>query len=158
MRLTHPRSSCDHALACTGLPTSVPLWRAPRPKPQSRRMQNLQQNTGQQMRLCSKTKRVQNDILKHYQSNFSLMKNNFPRPRAGHFRYFLISAPVLFKTPTPSQINLIKKAKNNFLLLKKFKNTESAQLCRGRTIPHIPPIYGRLHCTLKIAPHGERLR
>ena len=31
-----------------------------------------------------------------------------------------ISAPVLFKQPTPSQINLIKKAKNHFLLLKKF--------------------------------------
>ena len=40
-----------------------------------------------------------------------------------------ISAPVLFKKPTPSQINLIKDAKNHFLLLKRFKNTESAQLC-----------------------------
>ena len=67
--------------------------------------------------------------------------------RAGHLRYFLIfsiikndffaffiselpiSAPVLFKKPTPSQINLITNAKNHFLLLKKFKNTESAQLC-----------------------------
>ena len=38
------------------------------------------------------------------------------------------SAPVLFKKPTPSQINLIKKGKNHFLLLKKFKNTGSAQL------------------------------
>ena len=37
--------------------------------------------------------------------------------------------PVLFKKPTPSQINLIKNAKNNFLLLKKLKNTDSAQLC-----------------------------
>ena len=53
--------------------------------------------------------------------------------RAGHFRYFFIfslikndffalfikeityfSAPVLFKKPTPSQINLIKNAKNHF--------------------------------------------
>ena len=40
------------------------------------------------------------------------------------------SAPVLFKKPTPSQINLIKNAKNHFLLLKKFKNTESAHHCR----------------------------
>ena len=40
-----------------------------------------------------------------------------------------ISATVLFKIPTPSQINLIKNAKNHFLLIKKFKNTESAQLC-----------------------------
>ena len=64
----------------------------------------------------------------------------------GHFRYFLIFSiiknyflflfiklityfcTVLFKKPTPSQINLIKNAKNHFLLLKKFKNTESAQL------------------------------
>ena len=64
--------------------------------------------------------------------------------RAGHLRYFLkffnsnkwcfcifiklmtyIYAPVLFIKPTPSQINLIK---NNFLLLKKLKNSESAQL------------------------------
>ena len=37
------------------------------------------------------------------------------------------SAPVLFKKPTPSQINLIKNANNNILLLNKFKNTESAQ-------------------------------
>ena len=33
----------------------------------------------------------------------------------------------LFKKPTPSQINFIKNAKNHFLLLKKFKNSESAQ-------------------------------
>ena len=38
------------------------------------------------------------------------------------------SAPVLFKNPTPSQINLINDAKNHFLLLKKLKNSESAQL------------------------------
>ena len=38
------------------------------------------------------------------------------------------SAPFLFINLTPSQINLIKNAKNHFLLLKKFKNTESAQL------------------------------
>ena len=41
-----------------------------------------------------------------------------------------ISAPVLFKKPTPSQINLIKKCKllkSYFLLLTKLKNTESAQ-------------------------------
>ena len=30
---------------------------------------------------------------------------------------------------SPSEINLIKNAKNHFLLLKKFKNTESAHLC-----------------------------
>ena len=30
---------------------------------------------------------------------------------------YLISAPVLFKKPTPSQINLIENAKNNFLLV-----------------------------------------
>ena len=30
--------------------------------------------------------------------------------------------------PTPGQINLIKNAKNHFLLLKNFKNTESAHL------------------------------
>ena len=64
--------------------------------------------------------------------------------RAGHFRYFsifsmikndifaffiklaTISAPGLFTMPT---YNLIKNAKNHFLLLKIFKNTESAQLC-----------------------------
>ena len=39
-----------------------------------------------------------------------------------------MSAPVLFKKLTPSQINLIKNAKNHFLLMKKLKNTESAQL------------------------------
>ena len=41
---------------------------------------------------------------------------------------YFISAPVLFKKPTSSQINLIKSAKTHFLLLKKLKNTESAQL------------------------------
>ena len=65
--------------------------------------------------------------------------------RAGHLRYFWIffnnkndlfaffikfitsiSAPVLFKGPL--SVTLIKNAKNNFLLLKKLKNTESAQL------------------------------
>ena len=34
-----------------------------------------------------------------------------------------------FKKHTPSQINLIKNAKNHFLWLKKLKNTSSAQLC-----------------------------
>ena len=43
-----------------------------------------------------------------------------------------MSAPVVCKKPTPSQINLIKNAKNHFLLFKQFKNTESAQLCSGR--------------------------
>ena len=32
------------------------------------------------------------------------------------------------KKPTPSQISLIKNAKYHFLLWKKFKNTENAQL------------------------------
>ena len=68
------------------------------------------------------------------------------KSRAGYFRYFLIfsiikmifgifyqvnnpiSAPVLFKKPSPSQINFIKNAKKHFLLLKKLKNTERAQL------------------------------
>ena len=67
--------------------------------------------------------------------------------RAGHFRYFFIFSiikddffalfimlityfcTVLFKKPTPSQINLIKSAKNHFLLVKKLKNTWSAHLC-----------------------------
>ena len=67
--------------------------------------------------------------------------------RDGHFRYFLnffnnkkylfaffinlitISAPVLFKKPTPSQINFIKNVKYHFSLLKMFKNTKSVQLC-----------------------------
>ena len=58
--------------------------------------------------------------------NFFNNKNDF-------FLHFLsswwpISAPVLFKKPTPSQIELIKNANIHFLLLKKFKNTESAQL------------------------------
>ena len=39
-----------------------------------------------------------------------------------------LPAPVLFKKPTQSQIKLIKNAKNQILLLKKIKNTESAQL------------------------------
>ena len=51
--------------------------------------------------------------------------------------YQPISAPVLFKMPTPGQINLIKNAKNNFLVL---KNTESAQLC-FQAIPTIKEIY-----------------
>ena len=42
--------------------------------------------------------------------------------------YFWTSPEVL-KKQTPSQINLIQNAENHFLLLKKFKNTESAQLC-----------------------------
>ena len=32
-------------------------------------------------------------------------------------------------SPLTVKINLIKNAKNHFLLLKKLKNTESAQLC-----------------------------
>ena len=48
------------------------------------------------------------------------------------FEFFMklitYSVPFLFINPTPSQINLIKNAKNQFLLLKKIKNTESAQL------------------------------
>ena len=65
--------------------------------------------------------------------------------RAGHFRYFWIFSKINdflafsfklidnfctnpIKKPTPSQIKLIKIAKNNFLLLQTFKNTESAQL------------------------------
>ena len=43
--------------------------------------------------------------------------------------YFCTS---LFKKPTPSQINLIKNEKNHFLLVKKLKNTGSAQLCCKR--------------------------
>ena len=42
-----------------------------------------------------------------------------------------MSAPFLFKKPTPNQINLIKNATNHFLLLKIFLKTESAQLCAG---------------------------
>ena len=55
--------------------------------------------------------------------NFSIIKMIF-------FPFFikLISAPALFKKSTPSQIYLIKNA-NNLLLLKKIKNTESAQPC-----------------------------
>ena len=37
----------------------------------------------------------------------------------------LFTAPALFKKPTPSQINLIKNVNNHFLVLKKFKTTES---------------------------------
>ena len=64
--------------------------------------------------------------------------------RAGHFRHFLIFSMIkhfmhffyqvnnLFLhqsyLKTPCQINLIKNAKNHFLLLKKFKNTSRAQL------------------------------
>ena len=66
------------------------------------------------------------------------------RSRAGHFPYFFIFSIIkkdsvgffmnlflhqsYFKMPTPSQRRLIKNAKNHFLLLKKLKNTESAQL------------------------------
>ena len=47
---------------------------------------------------------------------FSTVKSYF-------FPFFikLISAPVLFKEPTPSQINLIKISMNHFLILKNFK-------------------------------------
>ena len=41
-----------------------------------------------------------------------------------------MSAPILFQKTTPSRINLIKNAKHHFLLLIKFKNTKSAQLCK----------------------------
>ena len=67
--------------------------------------------------------------------------------------YSSISAPVLFKKPTPNQINLIKNA-NNFLLVKKFKNTESAQLW---------PVYMISGCNLPcpdrfIWPRGDERR
>ena len=65
---------------------------------------------------------------------------NFFNNKKGFFCIFYqvnntipISAPVLFKKPTPSQINLIKNAKNHFLILKKLENTESAQLCTVST-------------------------
>ena len=45
-----------------------------------------------------------------------------------------MSAPVLIKKPSPSQINLIKNAQNHFLLLYKFKNNSSAQLCSAATM------------------------
>ena len=69
--------------------------------------------------------------------------------RAGHFRYFLafsilkndflpffqvnnyLCTSPIKKKPTPSQINLIKNAKNHFLLLKKFpKSAPSSLTCR----------------------------
>ena len=57
---------------------------------------------------------------------FSMMKND-------NFEFFIklttISAPGLFTMPTPSRNNLIKNAKNHFLLVKIFKNTSSAQPC-----------------------------
>ena len=72
---------------------------------------------------------------------------------AGHFRYFCFNNKKWYfcifyqvnnlflhqsylQKPTPSQINLIKNATNPFLLLRKFKNTSSAQLCNGT---HPPP-------------------
>ena len=58
-----------------------------------------------------------------------MIKNDFFAFLIKLITYFC-SAAVLFKKPTPSQINLIKKAKNQSLLVKKFKNTESAQLWR----------------------------
>ena len=57
----------------------------------------------------------------------------------------------LFKKLTPSQINLMKNTKYHFLLLKKIKNTESAQLCvqvadlvrpYGKDIPVDDPVDG----------------
>ena len=45
----------------------------------------------------------------------------------------LFLTPVLFKKPTPSQLKLIKKAKNHILLLKKFKNTSK---CPALTETH----------------------
>ena len=55
----------------------------------------------------------------------------------------IISAPLLFKKATPSQINMIKKAKNHFLLVKKLKTTESAQLWATLTPPYdlTRPVY-----------------
>ena len=55
---------------------------------------------------------------------FSIIKNDF-------FSIFHISAPVQFKKPSPSQINLIKNVKKIFWSIfyywKNTKNTESAQ-------------------------------
>ena len=51
-----------------------------------------------------------------------------------------ISAPVLLKKPTPSQINVIKNAKNHFLLLKKLKNSSSAQLWARAQLDRYQPI------------------
>ena len=45
-----------------------------------------------------------------------------------------------FKKPTPSQMNLIRNAKNYFLLLEKLKNTESAQLCKKRIPVAVLPV------------------
>ena len=54
------------------------------------------------------------------------------------FIKFPISAPVPFKKPTPSQINLIKNAKNRFLLLKKIKKYPKcpAQVCWAYRVQH----------------------
>ena len=49
---------------------------------------------------------------------FSIIKNDF---FAFFIKFLPISAPVLFKKLTPSQMNLIKNAKNHFLSVKKFK-------------------------------------
>ena len=44
------------------------------------------------------------------------------------FVYIFYQVNNLFKKATPSQINLIKNAKKLFIVIEKFKNTESAQL------------------------------
>ena len=41
---------------------------------------------------------------------------------------------IIFKKPTPSQMNLIRNAKNYFLLLEKLKNTERSQLCKSAVL------------------------
>ena len=46
------------------------------------------------------------------------------------------SAPVLFKKPTPSQINLIKEAKNLFFI-EKVKNTQSFVFVFNTFIFHV---------------------
>ena len=77
----------------------------------------------------------QQDLKLYAAKRFKAVASMCIQYRAGHFRYFFIfsiiktffsffikfsiSAPVLFKKPTLSQINLTKKAKNHFLLLKK---------------------------------------
>ena len=54
--------------------------------------------------------------------------------------------------PTPSQLNLIENAKNPFLLLKKFKNTGSAQLCT-HTLTHDTHTHTHTHTEIAQGEH-----
>ena len=86
--------------------------------------------------------------------NFSIIKNNF-------FAFFIklitYSKPVLFKKPTPSQINLIKNAKKKKFFIEKIKKYRKCPALRMTHWQWPPPPPWSLTASLSSFPRGNYL-